>query len=955
MSKLFIVLSSVLVSYLLLINSATANAILASQLIKPETIGQVKVSPDGSRISALLDDEASRRLSLYHTESKTFKTLVKLNRDVFLKDYFWADNNRLVLDFQARQRHSGLRSNRYGLIDIDFGNLTELQDIKWLSPDGFIINHMGGEVIFARQTSSQDNSYDIHKISLTDLFNNEAYWLNRHTKGLDNAFYYSYSFAHNNLFGLTAGDKNTTQVWIFNNTSKKWESVFQWDNLDFDLQPLALIKNTLFALSNEITDKLSVVEIDLSNSKTKVILQKDNIDLESALINESGKLEYISYYSRGLLKEEHYGKLEKEIHRSISEKINNREFVISSISYKKSHWIVFAYNSDDPGAYYLYNTDSENLQLIDLVYPDLNRSDFSGTELLEIDIDGVIIEGYLTRPKHISNGVLLVNPHGGPIGVRDYKTFNTNNQLLASRGYSVLKVNFRGSSGYGKKFKESGIGQFGKIIEQDISATVDYVLNKYHYDKVCSIGYSYGGYSAVILTVKKPKLYDCAIAMYGIYDIPLLFNTSNLKLHPDYIQAVKNTVGKNSPELLKQSPVYLADQIDTPILLIAGKKDSIADIEQTNRLKYTLKKHGKNTEYVYYNKVGHGQNTWYGDRHQLAYIDNFLRRTLDIGHQHKQYLENIYLEENIILAKSYEIRNFIETSNDISSEMYEESARSGDIDAALEIGSRYITGNKVDKDIDAGVFWLNKASNSGSKDASFKLAKLYADQSYSGHSQKQAFTYFIKADNQGHDARAGLYMAKYLCIGLGVSQDINRCLNILSQPTYQSITKKSKDIDALKYFLGNIFLNTNFRPEHSKNLSNILEKRYGAITNSLSVKRVSEIKDNKSSITYKLAKKLDTAPPVKLSVNIMINSTNKLKKNALLCKWVKLEGIDETVISEQFHITKKNSISSSIPSKKIDRNTDMLRLEIYDLNLNLLQSKSFKPIKSILPQVKLGN
>ena len=147
-----------------------------------------------------------------------------------------------------------------------------------------------------------------------------------------------------------------------------------------------------------------------------------------------------------------------------------KQIVTVSQKNESEYSVIKTFASNDPGSFYLFNKKKLMAELISTRYKKLNKYQLSSSEVFDIDVkDGHKIEAILTQPNKNSNNVLLVMPHGGPIGVREFDTFDREAQYYTSRGYTVLKVNFRGSSGFGKRFQNEGVGQFGKSIEQDLS------------------------------------------------------------------------------------------------------------------------------------------------------------------------------------------------------------------------------------------------------------------------------------------------------------------------------------------------------------------------------------------------------------------------------------------------------------------------------------------------------
>jgi dipeptidyl aminopeptidase/acylaminoacyl peptidase len=242
------------------------------------------------------------------------------------------------------------------------------------------------------------------------------------------------------------------------------------------------------------------------------------------------------------------------------------------------------------------------------------------------------IESYLTIPP--KNGYLkpplIVYPHGGPIGVADEPGFNEAVQFFASAGYAVLQVNYRGSSGFGRDFEESGWRQWGRGIEDDIDAAVETVLAEDIVDasRLCIVGESYGGYSALISTVRHPNRYRCAASMAGVTDIALLLDTSDYGRKEDGRAFFTEVIGDpetDLEEMRRHSPVYRASEMDTPVLIMQGDEDVRVDLEHAERLAMMLELHRKPHELLIMPGLGHGG--W--SRRDIQWYFHRLRKFLD--------------------------------------------------------------------------------------------------------------------------------------------------------------------------------------------------------------------------------------------------------------------------------------------------------------------------------------
>ena len=278
---------------------------------------------------------------------------------------------------------------------------------------------------------------------------------------------------------------------------------------------------------------------------------------------------------------------------------------------KSGNNIIFvADDSANPGQTYYYNRTTDSFShLIDL-YPWLSNKSLSKTKLLRLEAeDGVTLEAFLTLPS-TKNPPLVVIPHGGPIGVSDSRHYSGNIQVLVDAGFATLQVNYRGSAGYGKAFKQQGLQQWGRLIEDDIEQALAYTKENYDVNpnQVCIVGGSYGGYSALYSVIRSPQLYKCAAAFAGVTDLALRFQRSDAQ-RDDMMRALTEIMGDpktQQDELFKYSPLYQFKGITKPVFIAHGTDDNIVDIEHSYRLHFALKDHGIKHKWMVMDDVGHG-------------------------------------------------------------------------------------------------------------------------------------------------------------------------------------------------------------------------------------------------------------------------------------------------------------------------------------------------------------
>jgi len=274
--------------------------------------------------------------------------------------------------------------------------------------------------------------------------------------------------------------------------------------------------------------------------------------------------------------------------------------------------IAYLARSDtDPGGYFLFDATSGAVRELGRVSTLLDSIEFSERRRFTVRAKGgPEIEAIFTEPVARAGSAdewdgpalrvkppLVVMPHGGPLGVRDDLGFDPLVQLLSYYGYAVLQVNYRGSGGFGKAFEDLGYGEVGRGIEDDVDAAYDYVIERGWVDasRVAAVGGSYGGYSSLMGTIRHPERYRCVVSLFGVTDLPLLFDDPFSRL---YDRGRANRVAllgdpaTDFEDLVARSPVYRASEITKPVYILHGSKDANVDIDHAYRLRVALERAG---------------------------------------------------------------------------------------------------------------------------------------------------------------------------------------------------------------------------------------------------------------------------------------------------------------------------------------------------------------------------
>jgi dienelactone hydrolase len=265
-----------------------------------------------------------------------------------------------------------------------------------------------------------------------------------------------------------------------------------------------------------------------------------------------------------------------------------------------NQYLVLSYSDVQPAAYYVLGLSAKKLLKVGDLAPDLKDAKLAPMKPVTVPgPNGLRIPGYLTLPvgKDPKKLPTVVYPHGGP-HARDSWSYDPVVQLLASRGYAVLQLNFRGSTGYGSEWYDAGFQHWGTVMHDDITAGARWLISEGVADpaRMCIVGWSYGGYAALIGVVKEPELYRCAVSIAGVSDIYQL-QRDDSRFYSGRAMVAEIT-GDNKKELDAVSPRKNAQRIKVPVLLVHGDDDVQVLVDHSYAMSKALKRAGVKNELV---------------------------------------------------------------------------------------------------------------------------------------------------------------------------------------------------------------------------------------------------------------------------------------------------------------------------------------------------------------------
>lgn len=296
------------------------------------------------------------------------------------------------------------------------------------------------------------------------------------------------------------------------------------------------------------------------------------------------------------------------------------------------HVVVKVWSDRDPGSFYMLDRDTRRMELIAREKPWLDPESLARNEPIVFTTrDGIELHGYLTLPlAAASPPPLVVMPHGGPFGVRDEWAYDEESQLLAANGFAVLRVNYRGSDGFGQAFERAGHRQWGLKIMDDIVDATRWATTSGRVDpaRVCLWGTSFGGYASLMGVAREPDLYRCAISTAGATNLIVTRKWGDTQRTAWGRRYLDEAVGDEEKALFEQSPVRHVDRIRAPLLLVHGQHDDRVSFEHARAMVAAMEKARKPVDTLFFTDETHGI---YGEENRFEYygrVLDFLRTHL---------------------------------------------------------------------------------------------------------------------------------------------------------------------------------------------------------------------------------------------------------------------------------------------------------------------------------------
>jgi dipeptidyl aminopeptidase/acylaminoacyl peptidase len=396
--------------------------------------------------------------------------------------------------------------------------------------------------------------------------------------------------------------------------------------------------NLIYGWSEKDREQRDLVEVDPTTGRIgRTLFSRSGVDVQGALFDGQRNLIGATYYEDGQLVSEYFDAASKALDARLQRAFPGRTVRILDRDAASRQFLLLVGSSDQPSEIYHLDTDAKRAALLLQTRPWLNGRSFAPSHIVRATSkDGFPIEAYLTLPKAQEAVPLVVLAHGGPIGVRDSRYFDPEVQFLAALGYAVLQVNFRGSEGYGSKFRAAGKRSYGTLIEDDIDAGLAAALVAHPLDRerMCAMGSSYGGYSALVSAIRWPERFRCVVSVAGVSDRTLFFTASDSGRSKEGRKELEEAIGDPHTEtesMQAYSPLYRYRDLTVPVLLAHGTEDFRVDYEHTRRLARMLGSAGRPPVLVTLEGEAHGVEEQTNQKKLWEAVAAFLRANLGVA------------------------------------------------------------------------------------------------------------------------------------------------------------------------------------------------------------------------------------------------------------------------------------------------------------------------------------
>ncbi len=568
---------------------------------KPDKV-MVRLSPDGSHLAWL--EPWQRRLNLVVRNLSTGETrrlTDTTERD--LGGFIWASDERLVY-VQDKGGDENFRLYAVGRDGSNPLDLTPFDEVKCDIVDELEDNPR--EILF-QMNKRQPEVFDVYRLNVdsgdmtlvAENPGNVQHWMTDHDGRLRVA--------------VTSDGVNSS---ILHRPSEddEWKTIATFDFKEtISPQEFTPDNKALYVSSNVGRDRAAIFEYDLETGREgRLIFEHPEVDVSVLMASRKRKLLTGVAFETDRMKYHFVDDERARLQAFLEQKLPGYEIRLASLSKDERKLIVYAGSDRNMGSYWFLDVDTMQLDKLFDLAPWLDENRLAEVRPIRFTSrDGLTIHGYLTLPlgAESTNLPMVVHPHGGPWH-RDSWGFDPEVQFLANRGYAVLQMNFRGSTGYGRRFWEASFGQWGLTMQDDVTDGVQWAIDEGIADpkRVAIYGGSYGGYATLAGLTKTPDLYACGISYVGVSNLFTWIEAipPYWKLYLEMLYEMVGHPERDEERFRETSPFFNAEKITAPLMVVQGANDPRVRKHESDQIVEALRERGVDVEYMVKDNEGHG-------------------------------------------------------------------------------------------------------------------------------------------------------------------------------------------------------------------------------------------------------------------------------------------------------------------------------------------------------------
>jgi dipeptidyl aminopeptidase/acylaminoacyl peptidase len=590
---------------------------------------RVKLSPTGEYLAVAIPQGDQTGIAIIRLADMKLVSGGRGGHKKHVADFWWANPERVVIAL----------GESWGQLEAPYltGEMMAI-GVKGSQPD-YLYGREGsiasGSAILSKGTTAAGRAYMVSTLREVDdevLIRTRSFWAGgvQMLARLNVRNGRTADLAHAPLKGGSAhflADESGNPYFAASEDETLTDRTFAWDPAKRDWKeigkpgparsiiPLRLSKDrkTVYSQTRDGTDKYCLTEQDLETGGSRQLACHEAADLTDVLWSADGYEPLAAVFEPGRPEFVWINRKHPDSITVLSLMASFKDQAVYPVSWTADgRKLLFRASSDrNPGEYFLYDRDAKSAKFL------LARSSWVDAAVMAESRpinyktrDGHTVYGYLTLPpgRKPEKLPLVVMPHGGPFNIRDDWGWDPDAQVLASRGYAVLQVNFRGSGGYGHKHVESALRGWGTVMISDIHDGVRWTIAQGFVDpdRVCASGASYGAYSSVMLAQRDPDLVKCVVAYAGVYDLRLIRSDMYGYTSRGGRTWLNTHLGDDPAELEVQSPVNHVDKLKAPVFIVHGQMDQVATPEHAYDLRKALEARKHPLEWLMKSGEAHG-------------------------------------------------------------------------------------------------------------------------------------------------------------------------------------------------------------------------------------------------------------------------------------------------------------------------------------------------------------